>query len=274
MYTPTKKTHYNPCFWTACWSPGYLDALKHESENRPPSRRAKVYALSAKANKIFPTTVENVHFEKGLGIAEIDRNEAVRFCQRYFPDERESFTRRIADAEYPVFIDFENHFDALEKTPAYESALEVAQKKTLDHPEEKCNLACFVFLQRLRSHAVMNSSVELLGESRRFEYCWLLKQLLGNPSALMEQIVPLVNCKWTLHRSSEDILPLCDCPVLSKGANIAPCPRVHSGCAFPAALVRNSSRTERLRTRLAHKAGTEHRKACRVSAPDNRKHIP
>jgi len=67
----TKKNHYNPCFWTALWNIDYFNAFKNHCETKLLARNQKVFSLNIKADKIIPTTTENVHFEKHLGIAEI-----------------------------------------------------------------------------------------------------------------------------------------------------------------------------------------------------------
>jgi len=71
-------------------------------------RDQRVHALSVKSGRLLETTVENVHFDKNLGMAEITRESAEDFVKRHHPDTFEEFARTNATAEYPVFLDFED----------------------------------------------------------------------------------------------------------------------------------------------------------------------
>jgi hypothetical protein len=63
-------------------------------------------ACSRAQRKVGPTTrsnVENVHFDKNLGMAEITRESAEDFVKRHHPDKFEEFARTSATAESPCF---------------------------------------------------------------------------------------------------------------------------------------------------------------------------
>lgn len=87
----TKNSHYNPCFWTAHWNPDFLKAtLKGNAINGSP-RDQKVYALNVKSNKIRGTSVADVHYDKGVGTAEITPEAALDFCKRTQPDKYDEY---------------------------------------------------------------------------------------------------------------------------------------------------------------------------------------
>jgi hypothetical protein len=64
--TPTVRTHFNPTFWTAFWNHSYY----HDSAGKR-ARDQVVHVLSLPANKVYCTKVENVHVERGLGLAPV-----------------------------------------------------------------------------------------------------------------------------------------------------------------------------------------------------------
>ena len=218
----TKRNHYNPCFWTALWSPEYFKAFRAGASANLRVREQRVYALGVKSNKVISMTTANVHFDKNLAFAEITRETAEEFCKRHFPDQFKSFQEENATAPYPVFIDFEDILSKLEELPPYTVLLEVARREEIASAEEKAFLGCFVFFQLLRSHAIMNSLIEWLGDAgiSKFEHFVMLKWALVDQGYLMRCIAPLVNSRWTLYRSAEDAFPLTDSPVLVRPQSI------------------------------------------------------
>jgi hypothetical protein len=67
----TKRNHYNPCFWTACWNPDFLGAVMNDLKKQGDARQQTVYSLNLRSNIIRQTTVDDVFFQKNLGIAKI-----------------------------------------------------------------------------------------------------------------------------------------------------------------------------------------------------------
>ena len=211
----TKRNHYNPCFWTALWSVTYYEKSIAGAPSDELARKQVVHALNAKSQKIYPTTVERVHFEKNLGIAEISQPAAEDFVRRYHPDQYQQFVSEGATS-YPIYIDFENILSGIEATPAYQTLLKVATTQTVDNLIEKSYLASFVVLQNLRSHSIMNSMIDWHEENgyEKFEHLVKLKWMLGDPHFLFRLVHPLVCSRWNLYTSSEHCLPLCDSPIL------------------------------------------------------------
>jgi hypothetical protein len=212
----TKCNHYNPCFWTALWNPTYYANSVAGVISDEPSRKQVVHVLNSKSRKIYPTTVERVHFEKNLGIAEISKFAADDFVKRHYPDQYGKFASETEAASYPVYLDFENVLSAMEDTPAYKTLLKVAATQTVDNLMEKCYIASFVVLQNLRSHSIMKAMIDWQEEVGRekFEHLVMLKHMLSDPHFLFRLVHPLVSSQWKIYRSSEFVLPLCDSPVL------------------------------------------------------------
>lgn len=72
----TKRTHFNPCFWTAYWNNSYYEkAVSAGVKNN--CRTQELFSLNIRAGKILPTTPEKSHYEKFLGLSEI--TEVARF---------------------------------------------------------------------------------------------------------------------------------------------------------------------------------------------------
>jgi hypothetical protein len=214
----TKRNHYNPCFWTALWNEDYYERAVRKVAHPFPSRQHKVYALNVKSGQIYQSTVENIHYDKNLGIAEISREAAEDFARRYHPDDYENFVRANDSDTYPVFIDFEQILTELEKLPPYEILMKVAQRGRIESAEEKANLGCFLVLQMLRSHAIMNAMIQWHEELQRhkFEHFVTLKWMIGDTKSLFALVYPIIACRWTLFAIDDDLFPLCDSPVLVK----------------------------------------------------------
>jgi hypothetical protein len=211
----TKKTHYNPCFWTAHWNDSYRQLVQRGAP-APQPRKQRVQALSVKTGRCFQTNVENVHFDKHLGLAEITCEAAEAFARRYHPDKYERFRADNQSADYPLLLDFENVFSGLEGSPAYGALRTVIRREEIASAEEKAFLACFIVLQQLRSHAIMNASIqwqEQLGR-HKFEHLVTLKWLLSDAELLNRLVSPVAYAHWTLYVAREPSFPLCDSPVL------------------------------------------------------------
>lgn len=222
MYViPTVRNHYNPCFWTAHWN---LDYFRRAADgDAPPNARTQsVHVLSVKADRIFETTVENVHFDKHLGIAEISREGAEEFCRRYHPDEHEAFVLGNADEDYPVYIDFEQIITQIEATESYRTLIDTVRRGRLAVREEKAFLATLLVFQFFRSHAIMASMIEFQAELgiQKFEHFVTLKWMLGDPKFLFRVVRPLMESRWTFYATTSDTFPLCDSPVLIQRESI------------------------------------------------------
>ena len=132
--------------------------------------------------------MNNVHFDKGIGIAEITPAAAKDFCKRHFPDDYNHFEKYMKNHPETLLLDFENILSSIEKSPAYETLYNTIEKQRIDTHEELAFLSGFIIFQRIRSHAIFRSMLEFadIMEIERFEYFWLLKNLLGNPDYLYQ----------------------------------------------------------------------------------------
>lgn len=218
----TKRNHYNPCFWIALWNPDYYHLVSAGIKQTSPPRKQVIHALSVKSGTTFKTTVESIHYDKNLGIAEITSDAAEAFVRRHHPNLHEQFVRNNANAQYPVFIDFEEFLTATEKLPPYQTLLKVALTEQIGSAEDKANLGSFVILQHLRSHSIMNAMIDWhheLGHSK-FEHFITLKWMLSDTIALFNLVNPIVCCQWTLYTAHNETLPLCDSPILINSQSI------------------------------------------------------
>lgn len=204
------------------WNHEYYQAFVKGAPLPGKARRQAVRALNIKSDSIIAQITENVHVDKGMGIAEISKEQAEAFCQRHHPEKYEQFLLENAREEYPIYLDFENVFTAIENTPVYKTLLEVAKKGRIDLLEEKTFLANFIVIQNLRSHSVMNAMIEWGDEigSPKFEHLIMLKWMLSDPAFMMKLVMPLINSKWSLFFTEEADLALCDSPILISKSDI------------------------------------------------------
>lgn len=217
-----KRNHYNPCFWTALWNLDYYRRAMAGESQPLRAREQAINVLSVKSDTVFSATVERVHYDKNLGIAEISRETSEDFVRRHHPDNYKEFVQNNINVAYPVFIDFEEFLSAIEKLPPYQTLLKVALSEKLESEMEKTNLGSFIILQFLRSHAIMNAMIDWhheLGRSK-FENFITLKWLLSDTRTLFNLVYPIVSCQWTLFTAGTETFPLCDSPILVKPESI------------------------------------------------------
>ena len=212
----TKRNHYNPCFWTALWNKDYHKRMMKNLAHPMPARNHVVHSLNVKSGKIHKSKVEEIHYDKNLGIAEISREDAECFVKKYHSGNFVEFLIANKASEYPVFLDFEQILTEIEKLPPYDVLIKVAKKKLIETVEEKSYLGCFIVIQQIRSHAIMNALIQFyegIGE-KKFEHFITLKWMLSNVGFLFKLVHPLVTCRWTLFSVADDLFPLCDSPIL------------------------------------------------------------
>lgn len=204
------------------WNEQYCDQVRRRVSDRPPARSQKIYALSVKSNKILRKPVERVHYDKNLGVAEITRESAEEFARRHHSDSYDDFVRENADAHYPIYMDFEGILTGIEKLPPYTALLDVGTTGEIRTVEQKAFMGCFVVLQFLRSHAIMNAMVQWQDtlQHPKFEHFMTLKWFLSDTEALFRLVHPLVACRWVLYKALVDTFPLCDSPVLIHPSSI------------------------------------------------------
>lgn len=122
-----KKNHFNPCFWTAYWNLDYYSTVT-TTDHRPDPRKQRIFALNVRANKILHLTVENVHFDKHIAVAEITPNGYKSFCKRHFPNEYKAVCQYVDSNPETVYLDFEPILTGIENSPAYQILHDVIPK--------------------------------------------------------------------------------------------------------------------------------------------------
>jgi len=223
-HVATKRSHYNPCFWTALWNKPFFESWLRDAPRRGKRREQLVWVLNLRGCKILQDKVANVHFDKDLGVAEITNESAERFCRRWFPDELpgvEAWSSAHPGAEY--FIDFEDVLAGMERFGVYGALMKAARIGRVDSLEHKGFVACALALHAMRSHELMADMTEggAIG-LEKFEYFWLLRNAFGNPLILGRAAVPLASGQWILYRADDHRFPLCDSPVMvNRGSMMA-----------------------------------------------------
>jgi hypothetical protein len=212
----TKRNHYNPCFWTACWNKYYFQALLNGTSDSLTPREQDIYVLNLQSGKIFNNRVKNVHFDKNLGIAEITPESMKDFCLRHYPLQYKEFCKALEKQPESVFLDFEDILTFMEKADGYQSLMEAVTFNGIKNVIHKGFLTCHIVLQAMRSHEMMNSMINTMGllGLPKWEYFWTLKNAWGNPFVLARATKPLAFSRWILYRTEEHTFPLCDSPVM------------------------------------------------------------
>lgn len=218
----TKRNHFNPCFWTAFWNPAYYDNAIAGSPRQMVARKQQVHVLNIKSGQIYKKAVDNVHFDKNLGIAEITPAQIRDMVKRRHPDDYEQFCRELEDHPYNVFIDFETVLTGIENGPAYETLLEVITKCRIKTGLQRALLAGFVIVHWHRSHALLNSMIELSEEvgTTKFELLIDLKESLGNVNYLGPLTMTIAPFRWKYYFLKRDTFPLNDSPVFIEPSSV------------------------------------------------------
>jgi hypothetical protein len=204
----TKRTHFNPAFWIAHWSPDY-----HRSR-RPKPRECEVYALFCRTGSIARVKAENVHFEKGLGLAVLPVDAAKMVVDRegLSEDEIKEMLAEI-DAAGDLQVDFEGIFNSIEASAPFDYLKQVIAAERIETWEEKIHISAFLALQHLRHPRQWNALIQwretYMGSPR-----WESLARLMLPKTWREVIGTLANrlseVRWTMHVSSEPAFPIGD----------------------------------------------------------------
>jgi hypothetical protein len=212
----TKRNHYNPCAWIALWNATYFQAIVYGAKPTESAREQIVFVLNLRSCEIYESTVERVHWDKGLGVAEITPDAMKAFCRRWHPDRYNDISEFINANPESIFMDFEDILQAVEQMPAYESLIEAARLGGISSPEHRGFLTCLLIIHAMRSHEMMQAMLEVTNSLgiAKWEYFWLLKNAWSNQALLMKATMPLACSRWTLYRTNSDRFPLCDSPVM------------------------------------------------------------
>ncbi len=218
-----KRSHSNPCFWTAYWNVDYYNS-RRAGENVLVPREQSVFSLNLRGDKVLSTNVENVHWEKGLAVAEITPEAMKDFVKRNHPEKYDDFMKYMEERPETLLLDFEDFWTGIEATTsAYKSLITVITNEKLESSKHKAPLACFIVIQNMRSHAILRSGIEFYQEHlgmQLFEYYLNLRWLLSDPSFLFKVVNPIATAKWTIYVTKEHMFPLSESPILIDGHSI------------------------------------------------------
>lgn len=225
----TYNTHFNPCFWIANWNSDYFKSIKSGRKHGKP-REQKIFSLNVKSNKIISTIIDDVHYDKSIGLADITPKDMISFCKRNFPKEVPHMEEYLKDHKEELVMDIENIWCALEQTPVYTELLKIIYKNDINIKTDIEWIACFIIIQRLRSHAVFNSLLEFNEQFNlpRFEWFWILKSLLSNEEYLRKAVSNVLRGKWTFFILASYTFPISDSAVCIKqnGMMVVLSPRI------------------------------------------------
>ena len=225
----TRKSHYNPCFWTAHWNAAYFGAVRDGITMSTP-RKQSVSVLNVRADKVYTTTVENVH--RGTnGILEVTKEQAKKSCQLWLPDTYQKAWSEIdASPGDSYAYAIEKLFTFLENSSFYQMLQKVIKNGTICHAGDKLNLAGFIILQYLRNPDLLRTIGDALVAQglQRFDLFLALTRFL-NDIQFIQQIIPdVAHGNWTFYKTQNDQFPLADSAVMVAGESkmIALSPRL------------------------------------------------
>lgn len=217
----TKRNHYNPCFWTALWNESHYQRVVSNVDGGGSPRSQRIHALNIRSGAIYTTAVENVHFDKNLGLADITPDSMKNFCRRRFPGEYARVAAYIDEHPDTLTMDFENILGGTEKH-GHGFLVDAARHGGFSSVEHKGFVSCLVVIHAMRSHEFMSSMVANASAAGvdKWEYFWLLKGMWSDRVALARATAPLAAARWTLYRTERHRFPLCDSPVMINRDNV------------------------------------------------------
>jgi hypothetical protein len=171
---------------------------------------------------VYETTVERVHFAKGLGVAEITPDSLRRSCKRRVPENYAKVEEYLETHPESVFLDFEEILFAVERIARYDLLIETAKQGRFSSDEQKGFVTCILVIHAMRSYEMMTSMIDHVEEAgmQKWEYLLMLRRAWATSEILARPAVVLAAAQWTLHRSNQHCLPLCDSPIMIKRDSI------------------------------------------------------
>lgn len=211
----TNRNHYNPCFWTALWNEEFYSAFTN-GHSIHGAREQVVCSLNIRGDCVFETSVERIHCEKGLGVAEITPESAIDFCRRHYPAELLNIQAHYATNPENIYMDFEDFLTGIESLHGYDALMRAAKIGTLESPAHRGFLAISLVMQAMRSHEFMFWLQERAIEQgiAKWEAFWHLRNRMSNRAAMARATLPLARGTWTFWRTDKHTFPLCDSPVM------------------------------------------------------------
>jgi hypothetical protein len=181
-----------------------------------------VYALSVRTGAIRQTSVERVHYEDGIGTAEMSPESMKEFCRRRFPQEYAKVAEYIDENPDTLIMDFEHILRSLEEMHGIKHLIQAAMLDGFSSTEHKGFIACLLIIHAMRSHEFMTAMLQRTsgGGMPKWEYFWMLKNAWGNRLVLARAVSPLGLGRWTLYRTPSHRFPLCDSPVMINRDNL------------------------------------------------------
>jgi hypothetical protein len=211
---PTKRSHYNPAFWTALWNEDYFTCKKGRK-----ARDQQVSVLNLRAGKVFRTKVANLHVEEGLGLVTVNKQELLQWSVANAPhDSLGTETAGLSDEE-DIQIGLEGLFSGLEKGPAFKATFELIQTGKIISREQKAFVSAFLLTQVHRHPKSVAAMIRRYERGGRTNWEALLEMRdLWSPGIAGPQMLRLSLAHWTLHLADVHTFPLPDDPVLVNDA--------------------------------------------------------
>lgn len=218
---PVRRTHVNPCRWTAWWNPDYFERACGGQVGLQP-RRQRVAVLNLVADRVYDNVVENVHFLSGAGLADVTPEVMARIA-----DKRGLHGDDVGMPSRNYILDIEQLLTGLESAGTYTTLFEVIAKGRIDSIVEKAWLSLLVIEHWFRTPLAIGAFERATDscELERVEALMHLRQLyLEPPPFVASSASALTRSQWIVYRTDEHAFPLSDAAFLVNPRSILfPC---------------------------------------------------
>ena len=216
----TKKTHHNPCFWTAFWNFEYLTQQRKKNSTPERPREILINVLNLSINKILVDKTKNVFYKKHIGLADLTQKGVTEYTKRNHPDQLESIENYYENDKSELILDFENHFTLMEdsyKKHLFELIL--SESITI---ETKTYISFFIFFQLIRNPLSLENFIKKFKREKmeKFEFFIYLTEILKDPNRFGNLISAIFVPNWKIYIVSSNIFPLSDNPVLIRNNHL------------------------------------------------------
>lgn len=222
----TRKTHYNPCFWTAFWNQDYYEAILSNTINNLNCRSQYVFSLNLRSNMIRSTIVENVFYENNLGISRSNSNDIVGFIKDTLPYKSNKYKKGFDYCKthsFTISSGLENIFTTMEDT-VYKPMINIIKREEILDHNDKIVISAFIYFHLVRNPSFINNLFNNLrgGGISKIENFRILKNILSKPKDLGRFISTLIYFQWVTYKLNKHTFPLSDSPLIYNGNIFVP----------------------------------------------------
>jgi|LakMenEpi03Aug12_release.lakeMendotaPanAssembly.Ray.scaffolds.fasta_scaffold458017_2 hypothetical protein len=211
---PTRKSHLNPCHWTALWNHEFfLSFIRGENPSDP--RRRQVFCINARSQNVYKKAVENIHIIEDFANAEVSKEELSRV--KSFKSLIEGYDTNPDEQSLSesYIVNIENQITGLEQLGGYKEIEEIVKTDRITDYQQQL-AASFVIVHDIRGRrffSILHQKFKNFPNPRLEAFIYI-QYLLNEEKTLISEISDLLNYQWVLYSLPQYTFPLNDMPII------------------------------------------------------------